>query len=299
MNQFGKTVDTTFLSIEQAENRGFLHRDYIAHCFRWSHVIKRLMQQGRYKQAGILDIGCGRELPFAKTLYSSKMVPNQYVGIDAGKILPEAVEAVSKGKMGEVTTLYPNTCFSSKWASDWNNLFTDIICFECAEHVEPEMLKDMLDGMKACLVQDGYGRIWISTPCWDYKSCAANHVNEMTYGAFGAMCMEAGFIIENVHGTFASISDYAHKMSPAYKEVFEDLRDYYDSNVLSVIFAPMFPAQSRNALWELRLPKMGEKPNWDRVSMQQRPWGSSAHQADMIREEWWRNWNLADEPQSL
>jgi 2-polyprenyl-3-methyl-5-hydroxy-6-metoxy-1,4-benzoquinol methylase len=288
MNEFGKTVDTTFLSIEQAEKRGFLHRDYIAHCFRWSHVIKRLMQSQRHKTAHILDIGCGRELPFAKTLYSSKMVPISYVGIDAGKILPEALEAVSKGKMGEATKIFANTCFSSKWATDYEKMFTDIICFECAEHVEPEMLKDMLDGMLHVLHITG--RVWISTPCWDYRSCAANHVNEMTYGAFGAMCMEAGFIIENVHGTFASISDYKHKMSPAYAEVFEDLRDYYDSNVLSVIFAPMFPAQSRNALWELRKPRPGEKPNFDQLCTMQKPWGSSAHWESMARENWKDNW---------
>lgn len=283
MNQFGKSVDTTFLSIEQSAERGFLHRDYIAHCFRWSHVVKRLMQKGRYKDASILDIGCGRELPFAKTLYSSKMVPHRYYGVDAGKMLPNSVEAVSKGKMGEVTKLFPNTCFSSDWAkANLSYAVTDIICFEVAEHVEPPMLKDMLDGMKLSLHSE-FGRLWISTPCWDWKSCAANHVNEMTYGAFGAMLADAGFYIENVHGTFASISDYHHKMSPAYQEVFDDLRDYYDSNVLSVIFAPMFPAQARNCLWECRVRKEDEERNWGQLSEQVEPWGSSHLWKEMIR----------------
>ena len=39
-NEFGKAIDKTFLSIDQAETRGFLHRDYIAHCLRWTHVVK-------------------------------------------------------------------------------------------------------------------------------------------------------------------------------------------------------------------------------------------------------------------
>jgi len=30
------------------------------------------------------------------------------------------------------------------------------------------------------------------------------------------------------------------------------LREYYDSNVLSTIFAPMYPQGSRNNLWVLR-----------------------------------------------
>ena len=291
-NERGKTVDTTYLSLEQAEDRGFLHRDYIAHCFRWSHVIKRLMQNQRYKSARILDIGCGRELPLAKTLYSSKMIPDLYVGIDAGPMNADAVEAAKKGKMAPVVELHQNTCFSSKWAADIQGggarQFSDIVCFECAEHVEPDMLKDMLDGMKSLM---GVGsRLWISTPCWDYKSCAANHVNEMTYGAFGAMLMQAGFIIENNHGTFASMSDYVPKMNAAYKEVFDDLRDYYDSNVLSVIFAPMFPAQSRNCLWELRIRKPGEDPNWPWLESQQKPWGSSALWESMDRPDWRKNW---------
>lgn len=292
MNERGKEVDTTFLSIEQAGERGFLHRDYIAHCFRWSHVIKRLMERGRYKTARVLDIGCGREIPFAKTLYSSKMIPELYIGVDAGPMKPESVEAVRKGKMGEVVHLFQNTLWGSEFCNRiplMKETVTDIICFEVAEHVEPPMLQDMLAAMRSVL-DPNIGRVWISTPCWDWKSCAANHVNEMTYGAFGAMLMEAGFIIEDQHGTFASISDYKHKMSPSYLEVFNDLREYYDSNVLSTIFAPMFPAQSRNCLWELRLPKPGEGPNWPIMYDQAKPWGSSHRWEEMHNPGYPNNW---------
>jgi len=38
-NARGKEIDNTHLSIDQAEARGFLHRDYIAHCLRWSNGI--------------------------------------------------------------------------------------------------------------------------------------------------------------------------------------------------------------------------------------------------------------------
>lgn len=290
MNQNGKEVDTTFLSIEQAEKRGFLHRDYIAHCFRWSHVIKRLMERKRYDTARVLDIGCGREIPFAKTLYSSKMIPLSYIGIDAGPMLPESIEAVQKGKMQGRVRLFPKTLFSHKWAADTfhqsefgMDRVTDIVCFEVAEHVEPDMLKDMLDGMLSVL-EPGIGRLWISTPCWDYKSCAANHVNEMIYGAFGAMLEDAGFEILDQHGTFASISDYVPYMSESYKEVFNDLREYYDSNVLSTIFAPMFPAQSRNCLWECRVRPEGVERKWPTLESQQQPWGSSHRWKEMSRQ---------------
>ena len=37
-----RKIDKTHLSCDQAEERGFLHRDYIAHCLRWSHIVKHL-----------------------------------------------------------------------------------------------------------------------------------------------------------------------------------------------------------------------------------------------------------------
>ena len=40
-----RKIDKTMLSIDNAESRGFLHRDYIAHCLRWTHVTKYLMNQ--------------------------------------------------------------------------------------------------------------------------------------------------------------------------------------------------------------------------------------------------------------
>ena len=95
-NATGKTVDKTFLSIDNAEDRGFIHRDYIAHCLRWTHVIKRLYERKTYQTARILDIGCGRELPFAKTLYSSKLAPAMYFGVDVGPILDEEVAKIAK-----------------------------------------------------------------------------------------------------------------------------------------------------------------------------------------------------------
>ena len=82
--QAQREIDKTHLSCEQAEERGFLHRDYIAHCLRWSHVVKHL--QNKYKTARILDIGCGKETPLIKTLYTMRMTPEMYTGIDMNKL---------------------------------------------------------------------------------------------------------------------------------------------------------------------------------------------------------------------
>ena len=53
-------------------------------------------------------------------------------------------------------------------------------------------------------------------------------------------------------GTFASIRDYKPLMNDWQTKMFEALKEYYDSNILSNIMAPLFPAKSRNTLWILK-----------------------------------------------
>ena len=126
-------------------------------------------------------------------------------------------------------------------------------------------------------------RFFISTPCWNRTDCAANHVNEMLYESLGAGFERHGFVIENVYGTFASIRDYEHLLRGANLDsVFQQLREYYDTNFLSCIFAPLFPAQSRNCLWELsKLTSTPRDIKFPPIERIQQPWSSSALWNDM------------------
>lgn len=297
MNAHGRELDKTYLSIDQAEDRGFIHRDYIAHCLRWTHVVKRLYERGNYKDARILDVGCGRELPLAKLLYSSKLIPAHYYGVDAGPIDDEAVAKIAKtGKFPHtlwertnfLELLEPDLCIAGDPLQSLPNLVT---CFEVLEHVEPAMMMQMLEHMKHLTTADA--RFFISTPCWNRTDCAGNHVNEMLYEALGAAFERHGFIVEHVYGTFASIRDYEHLLTkcPDYAlgdltGVFNALRNYYDTNFLSCVFAPLFPAQSRNCLWELRKsaspnPGQGVERKYPYIHDIQQPWSSSARWEDM------------------
>jgi hypothetical protein len=302
-NARNKTIDKTFLSIDQAEDRGFIHRDYIAHCLRWSHVCKRLYERSAYKTSRILDVGCGRELPLAKMLYSSRLIPQMYYGVDAGPINDDAHAKISAGKFPH--ELWENMNFLELTEADVDFIdgkihYTDIkdqsllpntvTCFEVLEHVEPKMMIDMLEHMKSLTTDDA--GFFISTPCWNRTDCAANHVNEMLYESLGACFERHGFIVENVYGTFASIRDYGHMLdredykSGVTEELFNRLREYYDTNFLSCIFAPLFPAQSRNCLWELSkqqgLDKVrGSKYRFSAIESIQQPWSSSARWEDM------------------
>lgn len=62
------------------------------------------------------------------------------------------------------------------------------------------------------------------------------------------------FDIEAKYGTFASIKDYKEEIEGDWRHVmFDELRKYYDTNMLSVIMAPIIkPEHARNCLWVLK-----------------------------------------------
>ena len=209
-NARGKEIDNTHLSIDQAEARGFIHRDYIAHCLRWTHVSKYLHLQARYKTARIIDIGCGKDMPLARMLYTSRLAPEKYLGIEYNKM--------------EIPDMFKNSNFKPDLIAgvdfttvDQNNIagglqYNYSTCFEVLEHVEPIKAIAILDHLPKFLAENSVS--WFSTPCWDEKvGAAANHVNEMTYQAFGSLLEEMGYKILKHWGTFASIKDYKKQLN--------------------------------------------------------------------------------------
>ena len=270
-NKTGKTIDKTFLSIDQAEARGFLHRDYIAHCFRWSHVVKFMGRSGKYKTSRVLDVGCGKEMPLSKLLHSSRMAPEWYGAVDVNKLEMPDQFANSKWKPA---LILGETDICDVKPEDLPVKPNIIVNFEVLEHVEPEHCRRIMKKFAELLDEDG--TVFLSTPCYDEKVGAAdNHVNEMTYEAFGAALEDTGFRIEGHWGTFASQKDYKHLMTPELTAIWDSFRDYYDSNMLSVIFAPLFPAQSRNAIWELKYDPNNTSRLFPPLKEVPGPWGSS------------------------
>src|SRR4029077_2190422 len=87
MSNPNREYDRTHLSIDMAEERMIIHRDYLAHCMRWSHVAKFLMQHKRYASARILEAGCGKEMPLPRMIYSNRMSGAEYVGVDVNPLM--------------------------------------------------------------------------------------------------------------------------------------------------------------------------------------------------------------------
>lgn len=242
MNQYGRSLDKTYLSCDNAEDRGFIHRDYIAHCLRWTHVVKYLTEKQRYKTASILDVGCGKEAPLIKTLYSSRLLPAYYVGIDAGKIQPKITFSGKESVhfLGEANFLD---------ISPTEHSFAIVVMFEVLEHVELTTGIKLLEHIQQFMNKDSV--FFMSTPCFN-GSAAANHVHEWTYQDLKNQLHKL-YVIEDHWGTFASIRDYEPYIKPELREVFNELRGYYDVNYLATVFAPLFPEYARNVLWKLRL----------------------------------------------
>lgn len=247
-NARGKHIDNTHLSIDQAEERGFIHRDYIAHCLRWTHVAKYMGNPKNRKDCKLLDVGCGKDVPLAKMLMTSRMASDglEYVGIDYNKLeMPKAFEN-TKFK----PTLIGNVAFPDVKLP--HESYDVITCFEVLEHVEPVHAFNMVKGIASLLSTDGMA--FISTPVYDEKVGAAdNHVNEMSYEVMKLMLLKNGLEIDGHFGTFASIKDYKEMIEKDDLDaVFNRLRDYYDSNYLATIFAPLYPHRARNVLWRVK-----------------------------------------------
>lgn len=307
-NAYGRQVDHTHLSLDQAERRGFLHRDYISHCLRWTHVANFLMEHQKYKTARVLDVGCGIDLPMAKMLYSSRLIVEDYVGVDynsPGKFNLEPFkngkfplhaygdvefpkDLVLNAKPGEVTEAKDLRYTVGKDNDEWHELPTVITFFEVFEHIEPAHGRNMLVQVLKLLVAGG-GTLFMSTPCYNKQVGAAdNHVSETTYQALGALLEDLGFAIIGKWGTFASQKDYKDQFLKDYgdqgRDIWAKLTEYYDSNYLATVLAPLYPEHSRNVLWQLKAAPADYTRQFPALSEEnvKTPWTSSDKWKDLM-----------------
>lgn len=297
MRNPNRVIDKTCLSADSADERIIRHRDLIAHAFRWAHIARYLSQNQRYKDAIVLDHGCGRFQPLPKMLYSNRLIPKHYVGVDANKFEPAemlvgkkmpvhfwsetdflALEPEDVGfSIGKIPELPGREDYNfgrndrsgnSFYLTNQGQLFqlpNIIVSLEVMEHQRPADERQTL--IKFLELSSSDCHFFISTPNWDRINCADNHLNEQKADVLGALLEDLGYEIVGFWGTFASQSGYKHLMEqryPGITKIFNDLSEYYDSTVLSTTFAPLFPLESRNILWHL-IKKCGDAAKQSRL----------------------------------
>ena len=241
MTKYNKTQ----LTPQQEFERHIYHRDQFAHYLRWSHILK-VAKIGQ----SILDFGCGSG-EMLEVFYRNKFRPKRYLGLD---IRQKTIEENNEkfGKLGFAEFRQADLCAEL----DLGETFDIITCFEVLEHIGHANADAFLDNI-AYHCNDKT-RVYLSTPNYDpVVGAAKNHIIDGEIGEWDHKELEAKlseyFVIEKKYGTFASMKDYKHLLNDWQKEMFEGLKDYYDTNLISVIMAPFFPDQARNTLWVLKV----------------------------------------------
>jgi 2-polyprenyl-3-methyl-5-hydroxy-6-metoxy-1,4-benzoquinol methylase len=240
--------NTTQLDPETVFERHVYHRDQFAHYLRWTHILKIIGAK-----AIILDIGCGTG-NMLKVLYHNRHTPYMYLGVDVRtKTINNNVEKYGHLKWAHFKNV--DFCKSSVPSLLSTGKFEYITCFEVFEHIGKENGPQFLANV--CKQMDKDTKLFISTPCYNGVDVADNHIingqiGEYTFKEMKEILSEF-FTIEDVFGTFASQADYYPHLSKADQLTFAELSKYYDSNLVSVIFAPLYPEYSRNCLWVCKL----------------------------------------------
>ena len=221
-----------------------IHRDYIAHVFRWAFV-KRFI----FKGCNVLDVGCGQDLPLLNLLRSCSHptnIPNKYIGVDFNSIK-------LKNKIScKWSTIYDNTDIF-KFDFLKFDKFDIIVCYEVIEHMKKSDGKNLLKVIKSLLKNDGL--FIFSTPVFNFKSKAKNHIYEYTVEELRLIFKELNFFILKRYGTFASYSEIKKVYTNYELFIINKLKEYYDDDIISTIFAPLYPDHSRNNVWILSLSK--------------------------------------------
>lgn len=242
-----REFDTT--QLHMAGHGRTLHRDYSAHFFRWSFARRFITAKDN-----VLEVGCGEDKPLSKILTGGAAAHvNTYVGVDLNKLKESNSQRLTF--IGEF-----NFVRDYKKVPAPTGGFDVIVHFEVIEHMAVPHGAKML---KACydLLKPG-GVMLMSTPCYDGRRHAANHIHEYTVPELQKAVEKAKFTVERRFGTFMDIKHLKSAKSieaagcvvdpAAVLEVKNALGDYFDNDAISNIFGPLFPDEARNNLWVCR-----------------------------------------------
>ena len=239
----------TQLTPQQEFERHIYHRDQFAHYLRWSHVLKN----AKIGQT-ILDFGCGTG-EMLELFYRNKYRPKQYLGLEIReKVVEENNKKFEKLDFAEFRQA--DLCQPEL---DLGQTFDTITCFEVIEHIGHKNADVFLDNLAYHCNKDTV--VYLSTPNYDPQVGAAeNHMlgPEREIGEWDHFELQDKlsefFTIEHKYGTFASQKDYKDDLHDWQIPMYEELKKYYDSNLVANIMAPLIPAEhARNCLWVLKV----------------------------------------------
>lgn len=233
-----RTYDQTFLD----PNAEIVHRDYAAHFFRWGFAKDHFIV---HEETRVLDVGCGPDRPLMLTLFGGigTVLAKSYTGVDLNSV---------KSTRHARSRIYERTNFFEAWQTILaeRGPFDLITNFEVIEHMPKAQGLQLLRLFWECLAPGG--RILLSTPVYDGKGRAKNHIHEYTIPELWEHIEAARLEVVARYGTFMNVTEVKKVADKCQLQVFNQLRQYYSNDVMSTFLAPLFPDNSRNNLWVLK-----------------------------------------------
>lgn len=250
-----RDYDTT--QLKESGHGKSLHRDYSAHFWRWSFARRFITAKDN-----VLEVGCGEDKPLSKILTGGAAAHvNHYIGVDLNKLKPSTSQRLEF--IGEFNFVERYKELLKKKPEGWDV----IVNYEVIEHMKVEHGISLLKAMFACSKPGGV--LLLSTPVYDGKRHAANHIHEYTIPELQSCIEKTGYVIEQRFGTFMDIKHIGKVKTNPPTPIIEDaiktvktlLAYYFDNDAISNIFGPLYPDHARNNLWVCRKPEIqSQKP---------------------------------------
>lgn len=212
------------------------HKDYLGHILRWGFAARYVNRNSR-----ILDVGCGQDLPFMRSLGGSNIntVPSLYVGVDLNKI-----SDIPNRKWGVVIPEFNFIDSYEDLELEYGD-FNLIVNFEVFEHIEHKKSIELLKGMRQLLSKDGI--LIFSTPVYSERfKMARNHINELTKQEIEECLIGSGFKIINQFGTFGNVNDFKKVMPKDELDNYSKMSEFYGSDILGALLGTKYPEACRN-----------------------------------------------------
>ena len=240
----GDEFNLTHLSpAKEVARLRFVHRDFVSTCFRYVFAANYIFKHYRKDTCNVLDVGIAPDWNQLMAIHSNGVHPAKYVGVDArdcSRTILKVPFNASFQQMNIVDGLPSND----------PNGWQVVICMEVIEHLSKDNGIKLLANLHS--VMDENSILLFSTPCYDEEAGqATNHIHEWKYLQLKEE-LEKTFEIVDHFGVFASQKDYKPFMSETELAIFNRLKEYYNSAMISCIFAPLYPDKARNCLWILK-----------------------------------------------
>ena len=238
--------DYDLTQLREAGHGRSLHRDYSAHFFRWAFARRHITATDH-----VLEISCGQDRPLSKIL-TGGIAPHvdTYVGVDLNPLKPSESQRLTF--LGEFN-------FIERWKelkARRPKGYDVVVSMEVVEHFHSRFMPTFMNACHA-LMKPG-GTMLLSTPCYDGRRQAANHINEMTIDQLHRHIDKAKLITTARYGTFIDIKHIGTARTSqlvsneAVLELKKALSLYFDNDAISCIFAPLYADSARNNLWVLK-----------------------------------------------